>query len=304
MTDPRGPGRSIALVPDEPAPPDCPATWYSGFPLIEEQLESVGFFVPPYMGAQKTLRPMRQVPNLQICQLLTIGFDGALAVLPDGAVLCNAAGVREAGTAELALGLIVASLRGIDEAARAVPTGIWTHSRREARADKTVLIIGAGGVSRALERRLAGFEITVAMIGRTARDGVISVKRLGDLLPNVDVVVLAVPMTGETAGMVNAAFIARMKDGALLVNVSRGGVVDTQALLAETRKVRLRAALDVTDPEPLPPEHELWRSRGVLMTPHVGGNASTFLPRARRLVAAQIERWRSGEPLANVAAGG
>ena len=112
--------------------------------------------------------------------------------------------------------------------------------------------------------------------------------------------ILIVPLTPDTRGMVDAAFLARLHDGALLVNVARGPVVDTDALLAECASGRLRAALDVTDPEPLPAGHPLWRTPGVLISPHVGGNTSAFLPRARRLVAAQLGRWTDGQPLANV----
>ena len=141
-------------------------------------------------------------------------------------------------------------------------------------------------------------------MARTARmvDGidVRSIEELPPLLPDADVVILIVPLTSETRGMADAAFLARMRDGALLVNVSRGPVVDTDALLAECASGRLRAALDVTDPEPLPANHALWRTPGVLISPHVGGNTSAFLPRARRLVAEQLQRWADGEPLLNV----
>jgi phosphoglycerate dehydrogenase-like enzyme len=123
---------------------------------------------------------------------------------------------------------------------------------------------------------------------------------LPDLLPEADVVVLTVPYTAETRGMVDAAFLGAMKDGALLVNVARGPVVDTAALVAETSSGRLRAALDVTDPEPLPPDHPLWALPNVLVSPHVGGNTSAFLPRARRLVLDQLRRHAAGEPLRNV----
>jgi phosphoglycerate dehydrogenase-like enzyme len=100
--------------------------------------------------------------------------------------------------------------------------------------------------------------------------------------------------------MVDAAFLARMRDGALLVNVARGAVVDTDALLGELSTGRLQAALDVTDPEPLPADHPLWRAPGLLLTPHVGGNTSAFLPRALRLVREQLRRHVAGEPLANI----
>jgi phosphoglycerate dehydrogenase-like enzyme len=163
-----------------------------------------------------------------------------------------------------------------------------------------VLILGAGGVGQALAKRLAGFEVEVTMVARTERNGVVSVSELPDVLPLADIVVVAVPLTAETERMVDAEFLASMRSGSLLVNVSRGAVVDTEALLAEVEAGRLRASLDVTDPEPLPSTHPLWTAPGVLMTPHLGGNTSAYLPRARRLVARQVRAWRSGARLDNI----
>ena len=238
---------------------------------------------------------MARMPSLRVVQTLTAGVDNVLAALPDGVTLCNAAGVHDASTAELAVGLTIASLRHLDDFARAMPEGRWLYDRHEALADKRVLIVGFGSIGRAIARRLDGFECEVSAVARTARtvDGidVRSIEELPGLLPAADVVILIVPLTPDTRGMVDAAFLARMRDGALLVNVSRGPVVDTDALLAECASGRLRAALDVTDPEPLPADHPLWRTPGVLISPHVGGNTSAFLPRARRLVAAQLRRW-------------
>jgi phosphoglycerate dehydrogenase-like enzyme len=155
-------------------------------------------------------------------------------------------------------------------------------------------------VGAAVERRLAGFECEVLRVARRARDGVADLSALPDLLSRADVVVLTVPMTPETDGLVDATFLAAMRDGALIVNVARGPVVRTDALLDELQSGRLRAALDVTDPEPLPAGHPLWRAPGLLLSPHVGGNTSAFLPRARRLVADQVHRFVAGEPLINV----
>lgn len=267
--------------------------------VSEEVLADAGFFVPTYMGDARNLGLMARMPNLEVCQLLTAGFDSALAHLPRSVTLCNAAGVHDASTAELAIGLMLASLRGIDEAARAASEGRWIHRARPALADSQVLILGAGGVAQAVRRRLAGFEVGITMVGRTAREGVLSINDIASVLPMADVVVVAVPLDDSTRRLVDAVFLGQMKDGALLVNVARGGVVDTDALLAECSSGRLVAALDVTDPEPLPPDHPLWQCTGVLITPHVGGNTSAFLPRAERLVREQLQRWRTGQPLLN-----
>ena len=277
--------------------------WDSGDP-DPACLPDVQVFVPPYTASAGDLAMMARMPNLRVVQTLTAGVDNVLAALPEGVALCNAAGVHDASTAELAVGLTIASLRHLDDFARAMPEGCWLYDRHEALADKRVLIVGFGSIGRAIARRLDGFECELRAVARTARmvDGidVRSIDELPGLLPDADVVILIVPLTPDTRGMVDAAFLARMHDGALLVNVSRGAVVDTDALLAACTSGRLRAALDVTDPEPLPPAHPLWRAPGVLISPHVGGNTSAFLPRARRLVAEQLARWTRGEPLANM----
>jgi phosphoglycerate dehydrogenase-like enzyme len=283
-----------ALIPDDVRPEGTPQT---------RDLERVGFYVPAYMGPLSEFERMSQMPNLQVVQLLTAGFESAIPYVPVGVTLCNAAGVHDASTAELAVGLILASLRGIDDFARAMQAGSWRSGRREALADKRIVVVGAGGVGRAIGRRLEPFEVDVVLVGRAARPGVHGVDELAALLPAADIVVVAVPLSTETVGLVDDAFLSRMPDGSLLVNVARGPVVDTVALVAHAATGRVRAALDVTDPEPLPPEHPLWRTPGVLVSPHVGGNTTAFLPRARLLVAEQLRRFEAGQPLMSVVSG-
>lgn len=263
-------------------------------------LAQVGFYVPAYMGSRKSLELIANMPNLEVVQLLTVGFDAALEHVPDHVTLCNAVGVHDASTAELAVALVLASLRGIDDFARAMPQGEWIHDRRPSLADRRVVIIGAGGVGQAIANRLNPFEAEVILVARSERPGVVAFSELPSLLPEVDIVILAVPLNASTKGLVDDSFLSQMRDGSLLVNVARGGVVDTQALVQHTQQGRIRAALDVTDPEPLPPQHPLWRIPGVLISPHVGGNTSAFLPRARALVEKQISRWQSGELLGHV----
>ncbi len=280
-------------------------TWDSGVPE-PAQLDQVDFWVPPYTATAADLRLMARMPSLLVVQTLTAGVDAYLPELPAGVTLCNATGVHDASTAELAVGLTLASLRHLDDFARAMPEGRWRYDRHESLADKRVLIVGFGSIGQAIARRLRGFECEVVAVARSARevDGVPvhPLQALPGLLSGADVVILIVPLTPATRGLVDAAFLARMPERALLVNVARGPVVDTDALLAECSSGRLRAALDVTDPEPLPADHPLWRTDGVLISPHVGGNTSAFLPRARRLVADQLGRYGAGEPLANVIA--
>lgn len=273
---------------------------YDGSGPPPRDIEAVELFVLPYMAGPGPARLMADMPSLRVAQTLTAGVDDVRPLVPEGVTLCNARGVHDASTAELAVALVLASLRGIPDFVRSAQRGRWAPSRRDALADRTVLLVGYGAVGEAVERRLAGFECAVVRVARRARDGVHAFGDLPRLLPSADVVVLTVPMTDETRGMVDREFLARMREGALLVNVARGPVVDTDALYAEVASGRLRAALDVTDPEPLPEDHSLWSVPTVLISPHVGGNSTAFVPRAQRLVAEQLRRLVAGEELLNV----
>ena len=263
-------------------------------------LDRVELYVMPYTFARITGDVIGRMPRLLVVQTLTAGYEHVLPYLPDGVMLCNARGVHDASTAELAVALTLASLRRIPEFVRAQQREEWAFGMYDALADKTVLIVGYGAVGAAVERRLVPFECDVLRVARTARDGVAGFDSLPSLLGRVDVVILTVPLTDQTRRLADAEFLGAMRDGTLLVNVARGGVVDTDALLAELSTGRLRAALDVTEPEPPPPGHPLWSAPGLLMSPHVGGSTTAFEPRARRLLRAQLERFAAGEPLANV----
>lgn len=267
------------------------------------------FYVVPYMKPPGIgQRPLPEMTSVDVVQTLSAGIDhveSGLKHLHPGVRLCNARGVHEASTAELTLTLILASLRGVPDFVRAQARGEWLSGFRPALADKNVLIVGYGSIGAAIEDRLAPFELArVARVARsertTARGPVLPLTELSAVLPEADVVILATPLTAATRHLVDADFLARMKDGALLVNVARGGVVDTKALLTELETGRITAALDVTDPEPLPREHPLWRAPGVLISPHVGGPTSAFLPRAKRLLVDQLTRYVNREPLRNV----
>lgn len=274
--------------------------------VVPDSLDEVEFFVLPYMFKYAHPELMARMPRLKVAQTLTAGFEHVMPFVPKGVTLCNAKGVHDASTAELALTLTLAALRNIPRYVRQSEEGLWNpvHATPgavdDALADRTVLIVGYGAIGAAIEARLAGFEVDVLRVARTAREGVSGLDELPGLLPRADVVILVVPATPDTRHMVDAAFLARMKDSALLVNVARGQIVDTDALVAETASGRLRAAMDVTDPEPLPPDHPLWGLPNVLITPHVGGATTAFLPRALRLIREQLARYAAGEPLANV----
>jgi phosphoglycerate dehydrogenase-like enzyme len=284
--------------------PELTVDVYTGEGTPPANVADVDFYVAPYSFSVPAVELAREMTSLRVLQLLSAGYEHVLPYLPAGVTLCNARGVHDASTAELALALMLASLRGIPDFVRAQEHGQWVPERYPALADKTVLILGYGSIGEATEQRLIPFEANVIRVASRARpDGVHGVDELPALLPQADVVVVMTPLTPSTRHLVDARFLASMRDGALLVNVARGGVVDTDALLAEVQRGRLRAALDVTDPEPLPSDHPLWTAPGVLISPHVGGNSSAFLPRAARLVRLQLAKFVAGEPVDNVVAG-
>ena len=263
-------------------------------------LEEVEFYVPAYMSPVPHADLIARMPALKVVQTLTAGVDDIRSAVPAGVTLCNGRGIHNASTAELAVTLTLASLRGIPDFVRTQDTGTWRPKVLPSLADRSVLIVGYGEIGAAIEARLAGFECEVVRVARTPRLGVHGLAELPALLPEADVVILIVPITDETRGMVDAGFLARMRDGALLVNVARGAVVDTGALVEALATGRISAALDVTDPEPLPEGHPLWAAPNLLLTPHVGGASSAMWPRAYRVVRQQLERFATGQPLANV----
>jgi phosphoglycerate dehydrogenase-like enzyme len=240
------------------------------------------------------------LPRLGLVQLLTAGAERFIGRLPEGVVLCNARGAHTPSTAEWVMAATLAAQRGIPFFTREQDAGRWSFRREHTLFGARVLVVGAGDIGRAIGRMLDGFGVEVRFVARTARDGVHPTSELPRLLPEADVVILVVPVTRETTGMVDAAFLAAMKDDALLVNAARGVVVDTDALLAELTRGRLRAALDVTDPEPLPPGHPLWSAPGLLLTPHVGGEIPGTVERGAASVVAQLRRVLAGEPLQDV----
>jgi phosphoglycerate dehydrogenase-like enzyme len=282
---------------------------WDGGPEFPADPADCAFYVVPYMRpAETVLRPLPGLRSVEVVQTLSAGVANVLPGVRElraGVRLCNARGVHEASTAELALTLTLAALRGVPDFVRAQDRQEWLAGFRPALADRNVLIVGYGSIGAAIEDRLVPFEVgRVTRIARSARTTergpVHPLTDLPALLPEADVVVLSTPLTDDTRQLVDAGFLARMKDGALLVNVARGAVVDTKALVDEVESGRLRAALDVTDPEPLPAGHPLWTAPGVLISPHVGGPTSAFRPRAERLLVDQLTRFVNHEPLRNV----
>lgn len=270
---------------------------------VPASIDEVELYVPSYRFDRRDAEIIADMKRVRVVQTLTAGVEHIRPYVPDGVTLCNGRGIHDASTAELALTLMLSSLRCVPQFVRAQDRAEWAPEWARSLADRTVLIVGYGAVGEAIERRLAGFEVDVVRVARSAREGVHGYDALPDLLPEADVVVLIVPLTSQTHGMVDKEFLARMREGALLVNVARGPVVDTDALVEALHSGHVHAAVDVTDPEPLPADHPLWRAPNLLISPHVGGASTAMWPRAYRLVREQLARFAAGEPLANVMTG-
>jgi phosphoglycerate dehydrogenase-like enzyme len=261
------------------------------------------------------------IRSVHVVQSQYAGVDAFLSLVPEGATLCDAQGVHDIPVAEWILAAILASLKYIPFYVHLQAAGDWkqrigaetlylgTHPGEQpktppALADeltsKTVLIVGYGSIGRATEERLKPFDVNVLRIGRRQREGVEAEDRLDDLLPQADIVILLVPLTEQTRGFMNRKRLAVMKQGALLVNAARGPVVETDALVEVLHSGRIHAAVDVTDPEPLPMGHPLWSAPNLLITPHIAGSSPGMMDRVMRFIGNQCRRYLAGEPLAHV----
>ncbi len=264
---------------------------------------TIDLVVVPYSMGALDLARLEGVAT-QLVQTQTLGYDNLVGRVPAGHRVANAVGVHEGPTAELAVALILAARRGLDRALRAQGRHEWSRAWTEGLDGARVVLVGYGGVARAIAARLEPFDCAIEAVATRARrvEGrdVHGPEDLEVLVEGADVVVLAVPLSPSTDHLADAAFLARMKDGALLVNVSRGRVVDTDALVAQLRAGRLRAALDVVDPEPLPAEHPLWDAPGLVLSPHVGGLVTSMVGRVASLLRDQVDRLSRGQAPRNV----
>ena len=251
---------------------------------------------------RSTLWTIPQLDGLQLVQTFSAGVDSLVDRVPPGITLCNATGVHDVGVAEWIVMAILASNRHLLHHAELQRAGTWGQERRtgEDLDGAQVLIVGYGSIGQALETRLRAFGARITRVARKPREGIHALEELPNLVVDADTVVCLLPLTPDTRRAISASTFDRMKDGALFVNASRGGVVDTDALLAATSAGRIRAALDVTEPEPLPDGHPLWSTPGVLITPHIAGDVRREEERAWELVADQVARLSRGDPLRNV----
>ncbi|GAA1861293.1 2-hydroxyacid dehydrogenase [Paeniglutamicibacter psychrophenolicus] len=263
------------------------------------ELDEIDVAIFPYMANFSMLQGIGRAKNLKLVQTQTTGYDGVHDLVGPGVSVATAAGVHAASTAELAVGLAIASLRGIGESVRDQAANRWNPTRWPGLADRKVAIVGVGGIGEEIRKRLDPFEVVLSRFGTRARTDehgeILAVGNLLDHAKDIEVLILIVPHNAGTHHLVDAELLAALPDDAVIVNVARGPVVDTDALVAELKTGRLRCASDVFDPEPLPADHPIWQLPNALIVPHNGGNTEAFLPRMTALLKRQVGSWAQGE---------
>ena len=284
--------------------PDVDVVVWDGTGEPPAGIDQVEFLVGGYGGATMSPEALARMPRLSVIQLLSAGVESWLPVVPPGVMLCNGRGIHGGPTAELAIAGLLAVLRQLPRFVEQQRDRVWRATEVHSLDGMRVLVLGAGDIGQRVASVVRLLDAEATLVARHQRPGVEPIAALPELLAQHDVVVVALPLTAETEGLVDAAFLAAMRDGAVLVNIARGKIVRTTALVAELQAQRLRAFLDVTEPEPLPVDHPLWTAPGVLITPHVGGGTPGWANRAYRLVREQLSRFVAGEPLRNVVSDG
>ncbi|SDH44011.1 Phosphoglycerate dehydrogenase [Actinokineospora alba] len=271
-------------------------------PRLPPEAADAEVLIPDFLGGE-ALNLVDRLPKLRLVQLLTTGADAWAGRLPDHIMLSTCRGAHGGSSAEWVVGALLTFYREFTAFDAARRVGKWTPHTTDTLQDKRILVIGAGDLGHQLRRRFDAFDARTTLVASRARDGVHGVDELPALLPEHDAVVLVVPLTEATTRMVDKKFLSLLPDGAIVVNAARGPVVDTDALLAELTSGRLRAALDVTDPEPLPADHPLWTAPNIVITPHVAGNSAGHRARAYRVAAAEIARFAAGKAPLNLLRG-
>lgn len=266
---------------------------------LPSDMRDAELLVPPY-NTVPVLELLREMPTLRVVQAISAGVEWLLPWVPDGVTVCNARGTRDNAVTEWVLAVIMAMERRLLEFAHNPTNREWSPFLPGELTGKKVLIVGYGSIGRSVATQLSALGMQVVGVATSRRPGVYPVCELPDLLPEADIVVVLVPLTAQTHRLFDKRMLSQLRPGALLVNASRGSVIDTEALIPYLVNGRLRAALDVTDPEPLPPDHPLWDTAGVLITPHIAGDSSDAEERVYRLIGEQIRRYADGKPLLNM----
>jgi phosphoglycerate dehydrogenase-like enzyme len=272
----------------------------AGVELSDAPGPDVEFAIPRW----EDLPDLAAMPSLRVVQVLSAGVDWIVDRVPAGVTLCSARGARDRAMAEWVVAAILADAKQARACAEQQARAQWLPVTMRDADGLTVLVLGHGSIGAAVARMLEPFDCEVVGVARRRRDGVHGIDELPELLGDADVVVNLLPLTEATRGAVGSDELARMREGALYVNAGRGATTDTGALVGALQSGRLRAVLDVVDPEPLPPEHPLWRAPNVLITPHSAGDTPGGDRAAWELAAEQLRRHAAGEPLRNVVAEG
>jgi phosphoglycerate dehydrogenase-like enzyme len=267
--------------------------------LSNQERENIEIYIPKYMGGVEVWSEIANLPNLKVVQLLMAGYDDALPHMRKGLRLCNAKGVHDQSTAELGVALMLAHFLGIKNYVKNMESGRWDGAQRNSLYGKKIAIVGAGSIGTRLKEMLIIFKVECTLFARSAREEIKKMSDFSKQISEFDVVVLTLPLTSESRHLIAKKELSSMKPGALLVNLARGAVVNTGDLICALKEGSITAALDVTDPEPLPSNHELWRCPNVIISPHVGGNSSAFEPQARQFLEEQIKRYADNGALVN-----
>jgi phosphoglycerate dehydrogenase-like enzyme len=277
---------------------------WAGTRPVPDEAADIEFLVAPYELTAWDRELLGQLPRLRVIQLLTAGVEPWLDRVPEGVLLCGARGLHSGSTAELAVAAILSHLHELPRFADQQRRHVWDRHFTDGLRARRVLVLGAGEIGARVAEVARVFDASVRVVARTARDGVHSLEELPQLLPDAEIVVIALPNTPQTTGLVDAGFLAALPDGALVVNVARGALLQTDALLAELTAGRLYAFLDVVEGEPLPSDHPLWTAPNLVITPHVGGGSTGWQQVAQQMVRAQVQRYLGGDPLRNVVTDG
>lgn len=280
----------VTYAPDEPLPAEH---------------HSAEILVPPYRSSHRPIPLLKQLGGLRMVQLLSAGADEWAGDVPAEVALSSARGAHAGPVSEWALSAILCLYRQWPALVEYQAGQTWAHRRvaADTLSGKRVLIVGAGSIGTAIAQRISAFGATPTLVARTARDGIQSAQEVPDLLPHHDIVVITAPLTSETRGLVDKGFLAAMPDGSTLINAGRGKIVNTEALVRELRSGRLRAALDVTDPEPLPESHPLWRCPGVIISPHMARTVPGTNALCYTVAAEQIKTFMAGGTPSNIVTG-
>lgn len=267
--------------------------------LETQDLSAITFYVPQYMSGQKGLEFTKKMSSLKHLQMPNAGVDDAIAYAKPGVTLYNARGVHDASTAELAIALAIGARRGFSDFALGQNKGEWLHKRYASLNDSKIAILGNGSIAKTLRSYLSVYDVEITNFSRSASDGALSISEFDSKISEFDLLFLVLPLNEDSRNFINESRLKKMKTGATLVNVARGPIVDTNALINELNSGRINAGLDVTNPEPLPPGHPLWSARNCIITPHVGGDSTAFDSRCKKLVESQLEKLAAGKALEN-----